>query len=167
MNGKSNVSNEQDLVDDFIVNYCQKASIKIKIFNSNVKSKKNCDLSFTMKSPVSNKKTYYCLEVKSFLSTNKYNNVLLFFGDILKNRRYQNIKSANVAYGVFFEFDHEDESNSFFVKRICDSFSDSDWTKFGVLYNCELMFFYDRIFHKLYYSCWTDFISKKALTEIP
>ena len=118
-----------------------------------------------MNSPISNKETHYYLEAKSSLSSNRFNNVLLFFGDILKNRKHKNEEIDNGVYGAFLEYDKDEGLNSYFVKRICESFTNDDWNKFGNMYNCELIFFYDAKVHKLYYSRWHDFIDNKELVE--
>lgn len=148
----SKVNYEQRLVDDFKDIYGRKKDIKI--CNCNVRARKQCDLKFEIK--IKDTKETVCLEVKSDESSNKCNNVLLFMGDIIKNRRLHK-EESDVSYGAFLQV-NKDVDKSYFVNRIKDSFSEADWNTFGEKFKCKYIFFYDKDDHELYYAQWANFV---------
>ncbi len=161
-------SNEQNLVNDLIqTNSNHKPTPLLRILSSNVLAKKTCDLEFEGTIPPNGTTWRFCLEVKSNKSSSKYNNTLLFYGDILKNRKLMQAQPyvPNTSYGVLLEYDSTQNMNSFFIKQIQKYIDSNDWNQFGTRYGCRYIFFYDDRTHELYYSEWAGFVTAKSIQK--
>lgn len=159
----ANMTNEQNLINDLLNKTTHLSSPPLKILSSCVTAKKKCDLEFTGIIPGKHVQTHFCLEAKSDKGTNKNNNVLLFFGDILKDRKLT--KNSNVSYGVLLEYHATDGMKSFFINQIQTYFDTTDWDNFGSTYGCDYIFFYDDSSHELFYSEWARFITASSIKK--
>ena len=158
-----NNRNEQKLVNNFINKCIPFLQNKPIIIKKTVSLKKSCDLMFEL--TIQGVLHTFCLEVKSDKSTNRCNNVLLLVGDILKNRQLEGIQGN--SFGLFMSYDSKQNFQSYFVKRIQQSYDDIDWDNFGQTFNCDYLFFYDEKCNECYYGEWKGFISrKKALSKL-
>jgi len=155
------MNNEQDLVKNFIRNYIPKISNtprQINISKSNVYSKSQADLQFTAN--YNNQLIEFNAEVKTSMSSNKYNNAYMFYGNIL-NIRSLSPPGINRSYSAFFSYTNKDP---FFINKIL-KITSNDWDRFGLDYNCLLIFFYDDTNNELYYSRWNGFISRRGALQ--
>ena len=163
-------SHEQNLVNDLIqTNSNHKPTPLLRILSSNVLAKKTCDLEFEGTIPSNGATWRFCLEVKSDKSSSMYNNVLLYFGDILKNRVLMQTKPyiPNISYGVLLEYHPKKGKtmDSFFIKQIQKYINPRDWDSFGTMYGCRYIFFYNDQTHELYYSEWAGFVTATSITK--
>jgi len=159
----ANMTNEQNLINDLLNKNLNLSPTPLKILSSCVTAKKNCDLEFIGTIPGEQVQTHFCLEAKSDKATNKSNNVLLIFGDILKDRKLTKI--SNVSYGALLEYHATDGMKSFFIKQIQTYIDAADWDNFGSTYGCDYIFFYDDSTHELFYSEWAGFVTASSIKK--
>lgn len=159
----ANMNNEQKLINDLLNKNASLSPAPLKILSSCVAAKKNCDVEFTGTIPGMLIQKHFCLEAKSDKATNKSNNVLLIFGDILKDRKLNGLSS--VSYGALLEYHSSQGMKSFFIDQIQKYIDSVDWDNFGSTYGCDYIFFYDDSTHELFYSEWTGFVTAKSIKK--
>ena len=152
------MSYEQNFLNDLLTTNNKTLINKLTVTNSKVYSKTHCDFSFSAINPNTSTQTNYYLEVKTHHSTNKFNNINLIFGNILKNRKFIKKRSQNDCFSCLLEFDGKTPMNSFFVNHITQYYNSTDWNKFGANNKCQYLFFYNTNTKELYYSNWKNFI---------
>ena len=155
------MSNEQNLVNDLVSTNSKINPNPLTIISSSVSTKTYCDLEFNGTIPSTTNKIDFCLEVKSDKSSSKFNNFLLTFGDVLKNRKI--VASKNSSYGFLLEYHVNDGMDSFFIKQIQNYIDSKDWDAFGTMYGCDYIFFYDDAVHELYYAKWAGFVNASTI----
>ena len=159
----ANMNNEQKLINDLLKKNASLSPTPLKILSSCVAAKKNCDVQFIGTIPGRHFQKHFCLEAKSDKSTNKSNNVLLIFGDIVKNRKLNGM--SRVSYGALLEYHSSEGMKSFFIDQIQKYIDSRDWNKFGSTYGCNYIFFYDDSTHELFYSKWKGFVTAKSIKK--
>lgn len=158
----SNKNHEQCFIEKFL-EFAK--TNNIEVLNSNCHSRTTADLVFTIQ--IGNKKEEMHAEVKVAKSSNKYNNALLIFGDILKNRCFVSKKDAKTQSGnsnVFFSVFLPYSSYGFFKEQF-RKISSNDWKNFGSQFGCKYFFFFDSKNSKLFYTQWEDALNSSTLSE--
>ena len=146
---------EQIMIDD-LNNNCP----RVNLIHHNVH--KNPDVSFVV---TIRKKSYYCiLEAKKYNKFNKSNYPKQLLSEILINKKlYCNNaivpqNNAQPSFGILLSFDGKKHDRVYgFLQNHIDN---DDWTKFGRIFNCKFVFFYDQLNHNLYYQSWNTVLKK-------